>query len=73
MLPVRRGHRGGGDVDNAGTCTEAEGNHCKLHCNTPNIRVFYWGGADDGFHSEPEVVGKVPHPVGRKRSRQRGG
>ena len=41
--------RGGGYVANEGVCTEAVGHHLVLHCNTSNILVVHWGGADSGI------------------------
>ena len=37
--PGRRGYRGVRAGSNAVICTEAAGNHCGVHFNTPNIRA----------------------------------
>ena len=72
MPPGRRGHIVGGDVVNVGICMEVIGIHCRVHCNTPNLRVVYQGRADSGFQSDPEVVLAVPYPSGEQHSKPKG-
>ena len=74
IAPVRRGHRGGGAVANAGIYREAAGNQCGLYCNTTKIQVVYRGGGDDRVQTDPDVMGSRPQPgrVGQ-RSQLRGG
>ena len=73
MTPRGRCHRGRRAMANAGICTEASGNHCRVHCNMPYTQVVYWGGAVSGVQSDTEVVVSVTQPGGgRKWSQQRG-
>ena len=45
---------------NAGIFKEAAGNHCGVHCYTPDLIVVYRGGVDDRVQLETEVVGEGP-------------
>ena len=46
------------------------GNHCRLHCNTPNTFCVCWGRVDSGVQLKPEVVVSGPQTVeGGKWSR----
>ena len=59
---------------NLGICTQAVGNHSRVHCERPDIRVVYKGGTDSGVQLEPDVVGSEPHTGGGgQRRQQRGG
>ena len=73
MVPSGKGHRCGGSVNNAVICTEMEVNHCGVYFDMPYIRAVYWGVADSGFQSKPDVLrAGPPLGAGSKRSQRRG-
>ena len=58
--PNRRDHKSGGSMTNSGIFMEAAGNRYGVHCDMPDLRVVYWGGAYVRDQLETEVLGVGP-------------
>ena len=58
-------------MSNVIICMEAEGNHFRVHYDTPDLQVVYRGGAYFGVKSDTEVMGAGSYLGGGKRIRQR--
>ena len=51
MSPRRIGYRFRVASANAGICMQAAGNTCGIYCDTPDLQILFWGGADTGVQS----------------------